>query len=756
MAGLALNLLGSPSIVPSHGSPALGAGVAKGLALLAYLALEAGPHTREELAALLWGDSPDSAARASLRQTLKRVRETVGDILSLGRDTVELRGPLECDALAFLEVAGRDPRAAAGYDVQRFLAGFSPRHAPAFEEWAAAKRQFLLQCYRNVLITLAREAIAQSHWREAVAWADRWLACDPLSDEATRLVIEALYLSGDRGPALARFRAYQERLAREVGSKPSAALLELARRIESAPGAEAKPPPSEQAFAPSFESSLVGREQQWRKLVAVWSAVTGGAGRVVLLEGEAGVGKTRLAEEFLTWATAQGATVLRGRGYDAKTGIPYGPVVEALRSALQAPGLAGTAPEWLTEVTRLLPELRQRFPALAEPAAPADAGQKWRLFEGIAQLVLSVATERPTVLFIDDLQWCDTETCALLHFLTRRFERSPVALVATLTLGELERDAPSARLSRALRTQAHAAVVTLAPLGEKEVWLMIREMGRISAPTGARRFAARVHEVTDGNPFHVIELVKTLFAQGLLATDSATGEWVAPTATSAGSYSQLQMPRTVRDAIAERVAGLPYELRDLLATIAAAGRGVRTDLLSHVHGMSRLRAAALGDALVERRLLVEEGDVYRCAHPVIADVVRDNLTPARRRELHRAIALSLETVTAPEEVREVGGEIARHADRGGERAMAYRYALLASDAAAVRYAFDEALSWLDLAASTAGAGAESDEVNRRTARVLRLAGWNEPPHPPRRPPTPARGIEQGDLDLRVPEPGNRS
>src|SRR5207244_169123 len=237
--------------------------------------------------------------------------------------------------------------------------------------------------------------------------------------------------------------------------------------------------------------------------------------------------------------------------------------------------------------------------------------------EGIAQLVLSIAAERPTIVFIDDVQWCDTESCALLHFLARRFERSPVAVVATLTLGEFERDAPAARLARALRTHAHASVVAVAP----------------GVPSGV-------------------------------------------------SYGHLQMPRTVHDAIAERVAGLPYELRDLLATVAVAGRGIRTDLVSSVHGMSRLRAAALADALVERRLLAEEGGVYRCAHPMIAEVVRDGLTPARRHELHRAIALSLETVTPAAGLREVAGEIARHAERGGERPLAYRYALLASEAAA--------------------------------------------------------------------------
>ncbi|MEX2157191.1 MAG: AAA family ATPase [Gemmatimonadales bacterium] len=756
MSGFALHLLGPPKVVEPRGAagPRPGIGASKCLALLAYLTLERGPHTREELAALLWGDSPDSAARASLRQALKRLRAATGDLLHVDRATVTLSEALDCDVKEFLRVAQRQPAQAAGFDVPRFFEGFALRHAAAFDDWLAAKRQALLHRYEDALRAAARDALGRSQWREAAAWAERWLACNPLSDEATRIAIEAAYLSGDRGAALAQFAAYEERLARGAGAgvKPSASLVELTQRIrEDASARSAARPrdPSEEA-APAFEASLVGRENEWRQLGEVWRAAAAGAVQVMLIEGEAGVGKTRLAEDFLRWVRLEGATVLRGRGYDAQTDIPYGPIVEALRGVLDAPGLAGTPAEWLTEATRLLPDLRRRFPALPPPPAPADPGERWRLSEGLAQVILAVAAERPTVLFIDDLQWCDGETCALLHFLMRRFERSPVALLATLNLGELERAAAAARLYRALRAEARATVVALAPLSQDEVWRMIREMARIETPVGGRRLAQRAHEVTDGNPFYVIELLKTLFARGLLAADPETGAWLAPPVPEAESYKAAPMPGSVHDAIAQRVVKLPYELRDLLATIAVAGRGGGTELLSHVHGMSRLRAAALCDALVERRLLVEEQGVYRCAHAVIADVVRDTLTPARRRELHRAIALSLITIAGSGVVGEVAGEIARHAERGGERVAAYRYALIASDAAAGGYAFEDALSWLDVAAGAAGGAAEADDVNRRTAGVLALAGWSEGGAPPRRSSRSSatrRGIDRRDVDL---------
>ena len=754
MPALAISLLGEPSVALPHGSTARGVGAAKGLALLAYLTLEPGSHSREELAALLWGDSPDEAARASLRQALKRLRTAVGEALHVDRTSVELRGPVECDVAAFLAAAAAGSPRAAEFDVPRFLAGFSLRHAPSFEEWATATRRRLLQRYAEVLRALARGAFARSHWTESATWADRWLQCDACSEEAARLAIEALYLAGDRGGALARFAEFRTRLARDVQAEPGTALQQLARRIEREAGGERSADADEVASDPDLEARLVGREGPWRTLTQVWAAAVRGAGRVVLIDGDAGVGKTRLAEEFLRWAGLEGATILRGHAYDTQTGMPYGPVVEALRDGLDAPGAAGTAPEWLTEVTRLVPELRRRYPSLREPLAPADAAERWRLFEGVTQLLLALAAERPTLVLIDDLQWCDRETCALLHFLARRCEGVPLALVVTLNLGELERDAPAARLCRALRTRPSAVAISLAPLGEDEVWQMIRQLGHLQAPGAGRRLARRLHEVSDGNPFHVIELLKALFAQGMLEADPATGEWRAPPDESATPSPGVVLPGSVRVVLLERVGRLPYELRDLLATIAVAGRDTSSDLLSHVHGMSRLRVAALADALVDRRLLVEERGAYRCAHPVIADVVRESLTPARRRELHRAIALALVTIVASADPREVAGDIARHAERGGEPAVAYRYTLLASEAAAARYAFEEALGWLDLASSTAGTPAETTEAGRRTADVLRLAGWSQPPpsRVGRRRSSAGNGIERPDVDLGRREP----
>jgi DNA-binding SARP family transcriptional activator len=741
-----LRLFGTPLLARGEGGEAVTSLGAKPLALLAYLVLERRPHSRETLAGLLWGESPEVEARASLRQALKQLRDVLGETVHAERALVEVSDQLACDVLDFKAAAEHEPLRAAGFPVPRFFEGISIRRAPEFEEWVSTTRGELQRLYHQVLGRLAREAMGQCRWRDAVELADRLLASEPVSDEAAQLAVEARYLAGNRSGALAKFGEYRDLLAHEAGCEPSRTLQALVRRVEADRASTDAPPITDEWYtrAPTFEASLVGRDTQWKVLTAAWKRAVRGHGRIVFLEGESGVGKSRLADEFFRWVVAEGGTTMRGRSYDRRAGIPYEPVVEGLRSALGAPGLAGTAPEWLVEVARLVPELRERFPALPS-AGDANTAEGWRLFEGVAQLLVAISAERPLAIVVDDLQWCDEDSCNLIRFLTRRLEHSPVLWLGLLTSGEVERDAPAARLCRALRAKGRAEIVALGPLSEDDVWQLVREMGHVSVPNGGRRLAARLYRITAGNPFHLIELLKTMFAQGLLAMDEQ-GEWtVVPSEVGAGR--EVPVSQTVQDVIAERVDRLSAEHREILITIAVSGAGCRPGVISHVHGISRLHAAALGDSLVDRHVVVEEGGAYRCIHPVIAHLVRDGLTASRRQEVHRSIALALELVTPDDEIAAVAGEVARHAERGGERERAYHYARLAADGAVSRFAYAEALAWLDLAASTARGPEQAAAVDQLTADVMERAGWSEAPTRVTAPVT--REIVSEDLDLRI-------
>ena len=748
MATLALRLCGrlELSIDGACVEPTLGA---KTLALLAFLRLERGPHRRESLTALLWGEYEDEKAKTSLRQALTRLRDAVGDQIIGDRVMVQLIGDMACDVSEFELLAGSDPKAALSIDAPAFFEGVSLRTCPEFDDWANAKRIALKDRYCRLLERAIHDAVATHAWREAIEMAERWVALEPLADAPVAALMEARFLGGDPEAALAAYSRHASRLASEVRRAPGRTIVELSARLRRAFASKNSARPSESWLerGPSFDGALVGRELDWERLKRAWNTVSLGESRIILIEGEPGAGKTRIVDDFLRWITTEGGFALRGRGYDARGGAPFGAIVEALRGALDAPSLAGVDPEWLAEVARLLPELRRRFPNLPEPRPEAHATESWRLFEAIAQVLIAVGEESPLAVVIDDLQWCDGDSCGLLHFLVRRLETERVLWCATLTGGATERDAPAARLARALRAARESTTILLRPLTEDEVWRLLRTLSKVTDPEGGRRLASRVFEVTAGNPFYIIELLKTLFAQGVFSVDEATGAWIVREAALNGHFS-TQLAPTIHETIMERIECLSEPLHELLISIAVSGRGCPPDVLSHLHGISRLHAAALGDALVERHLVEEHDARYHCAHPTIANVVRSGLTTSRRREVHRALALTLELLLpARGPSGEQLGEIARHADEAGDRPMTYRYALLAADACANRFAYEEALSWLDLAAATAEVAEEAEAVDRLTAQILDKAGWIEPP--PVRAPTisPIGRVVRDDLDL---------
>ena len=743
MTGLELRLLGSPTAsVPTQAPAPLGI---KALGLLAYLALEPGPHPRETLATLLWSDSGDDDARASLRQALRQLRHAFGDTIAADRQFVWLAAPIDCDVLRFLDAARRDARAAAAFDVDRFLRGVVFRQAPAFNEWATATRDRLLRLSVDALRDAARNAVGRSRWQEALEHAERWLAADTLSEEAMGVIVEAEYCVRGRAAALRRYAAFRGRVREEAAAEPGAELAALAVRIERSPETPSAAGTADNAAEFSFRSDLVGREAHWTALTDAWQAPAALGARVVLIEGEAGMGKTRLADEFSRWTRARGGTVLRGDGYEPSGGPAFGTMAAALRGALAASGLAGTDPDWLAEAARLIPDLRQRFPGLPRPAAGQPGMERWRLFEGVAQLLLALGSEQRVLLFVDDLQWCDPESCALIQFLIRRLEDAPILLLATLTSGEVEPGSAPERLAQSLALRPGSRRLALAPLSEDEVWQLIRDMGNIRAPAGGRRFARRLHAVSDGNPFQVIEIAKMLFAEGLLGATPVSREWVLPAHRASGGFAQVEVPRTVRDAIAMRVTRLPDELRQILTSIAVAARPVEADVLAHVHGTSRLRLAALGEALIDRHLVTEQDGGYRMAHPLLGQAVRSGLSAARRRELHRALSLALEASAAPSAVATRAGDIAWHAERSGEAARARHFALLASETALACLAFEEAQTSLELARRVAPEQAQ--EIDERLAALALRAGWTAPPPAPFD--TGSRPICVDDVDLRL-------
>jgi DNA-binding SARP family transcriptional activator len=734
----------SPPSLRVEGEPPSDHGLpTKSLALLAFLAVESGTHSREKLATLLWGESSDEKANASLRQALSTLRRTLGDQITITRTAVGLEPGVTSDVQCFLTLAQTEPATAGKIEVWRFLEGFAPRHCPAFDDWVEAVRGDLRARYCRCLATAGREALARRAWREAVALGTQWLRVDPDSGGATLLLVEALYLSGDTTGAMDAHEAFLARQAANSGAPPPAELRALVARISND-----RPPPDRPASNDSwhevsehFEAGLAGRAAEWAALGRAWAEARRGSGRVVVVEGDLGAGKTRLADDYCRWVITQGGQVLRARAYESGVTTQIGTMLELLLGALQCPGVAGADPIALGIVARILPEVRRRFPTIAvHDAEPGTAV----LEEAIADLLLAIAEDAPLVVVVDDFHWCDPETGAMVHYLARRLGQAPIVWYVALTLGHEEQDAPAIRVARALRAIPGVERLELAPLTVEEVWAVLRDLGRIRPGTTARRLARRVHEITHGNPFFVIELLKTWLAEGWFTPDPETGEWIVSDRSDFEVHVGTVSP-SVQEAIAQRVERLPGDQQALLATIAAHDHGCQADVLAHVHGMSRLRIAALSEAL-ERRFLVGEPDGrYECAHPIIGSVVLTSMGQARRRELHRAIALAMVQAAQDRGGEPDPGEVAYHADLGEEQDLAYEYALRVTEESRALGATAEALHWLDIAARWARTRDETAAVDRATAELLGT-GHVVKPRPPAGRGRDAR-LSRHDFDL---------
>jgi DNA-binding SARP family transcriptional activator len=667
---------------------------AKALALLAYLALERRPHARESLATLLWGEQPDERARGSLRQALVQLRHALGPVLAVSRASVALDAVVTTDVDALVGPAlAPDPRArlaaALAVDVERFLEALALRHCEAFDEWVAATRVRLAERAAAALGEGARDALARLDAPEALALAARWQQLAPHADEPVVACARAHELAGRPAAALAALDAHAARRAVEGAPAPGRAARALADRLRQA-GVVPRAPdgattggwsdaamPNDPVGEALARAPLLGRETEWQALREAWGAVVGGAERVVVVEGEPGIGRTRLLDDLARLIVAARGSMVRLRLGESDASVPHGATARLVRATLDLPAVSGTAGQWLAELARLVPELRDRFPGIpvVEPAS-ASVGS-WRLFEAVGQLLGALAAERPVAILVDDLHWCDAESAAVLATLAGRGRVSRLLWAVTLSAGAAEHDAPGPRLAGALTTGAGGRRVRLRRLDGGEVARLVVSLG-VPAPTdGAserlRALAAAVHAESEGVPGLVAGLLRAARACGALHGD-AVGGWDAPDGATGLPADLPASLRGVRGAIAARVDRLPDDAREVLGTLALAELPCDLDLLSRMHGMSRLRVASIGDGLVARGLARETEGGYACAHRLVAGVVGERASALWRREAHRALAQLLAQRHPAPVPGTIARAVARHAAAGGDDVLARRYA----------------------------------------------------------------------------------
>lgn len=272
-----------------------------------------------------------------------------------------------------------------------FLAGFSLPASPEFEAWVTQERYAAERRYLEALAALMDRRAASGEYASAIACARRYLETDDLAEEVHRRLIELYAAAGDRSAALRQFERCAVILERELGVSPLPETRAVYQAVLAHQPLPEQTAPLAWATLPSLHVPLVGRDEALRQLERAYARVQAGRGEVVLIAGEAGIGKSRLMQEFAA-SCADRPLILAGAGHPDTQTIPYQPVIEALRPALTVRPVAGNLqPVWLAEASRLLPELRSLYPDLPPPLPAEPEEARGRLFEALYQIVLGLA-----------------------------------------------------------------------------------------------------------------------------------------------------------------------------------------------------------------------------------------------------------------------------------------------------------------------------------------------------------------------------
>lgn len=659
---------------------------AKAIGLLGYLALAETAAPRERLLGLFWGESAEEAARKNLRNTLWAIRRALGEeALLADGDRLALGAAVWADVRQFEQAhkaldrrAAPVPptlaqlRAAADLYTGPFLDGLALVEAPEFELWLTAERERLAQA---VLALWAAEIAAHAQmgdWRSVAARARRVLAHDSLQEPAVRALMEAQARLGARSEALHQYDVLRSILARELGVEPlpetealRAAILAGAFDVPAAEPAAAARPSGERPSPLRVAASLpfIGRAQQWAALDAQLAAASAGQARGVLITGELGIGKSRLWREWSAAAPA-GCMVLEARCLAATQGLPFAPLTELFGShpaisELLRPG-SPVLISWLAEVARLLPQVRQARGDLPAPALLPPEEERRRVFEAFVQL-LSAITARPLVVFVDDVHWIDHATLDWLAYLVHRMHDRALLLV----LAYRSEEAP-ADLVRQVAAWGREGLIQRLPLDRlngEEAAALIAAL-RVD-PTLAHSLQAQ----SAGNPYFLIELSR---------------------AVNGGAGSP--MPPPLVELVRARLGRLPDSARQVLQAAAVLEPDFAVATLRQTSGRSEEETLDALDVLLGAGVLQERADAYTFAHPLVAAVVRADLSSARRAFLHRRAAVAVAALYAGRPGL-AAGRLALHHAQAGDSVQAAHYADLAAEHALMLSAPAEAVAF---------------------------------------------------------------
>ncbi|MFN8446948.1 MAG: BTAD domain-containing putative transcriptional regulator [Caldilineaceae bacterium] len=676
--------------------------------LLAYLVLHRqAPQSRQQLAFLFWPDSNEQQARTNLRNALFQLRNQLPDpdlLLQVESQTLQWRAdaPLGLDVADFEEAlaiaqTAKEPAAvqqALQQAVNLYVGELLPGH---YDEWLLPLREQLQNAYFSALEQLIALYERQQNFAKALETGQRLLQLDPLRETSYAQLMRLYAAAGDRAAALRIYHTCAKTLERELGVDPDPLTHELYEHI-----LKLESPQTSTATRVRDSSPLIGRESVWQKLQECWQAAARGNPRLLLVSGEAGIGKTRLVEEFAEWARRQGALSAIAHCYALGGDLAFAPLQEWLRSTIFHRSLQGLEPVWLSEIARLLPELLLEHPELTPPVLPNEAWQRTRLFDAIGNVL--TRNREPLLLVIDDIQWCDEETLAWIQPFLRFAPIPRVLIVATLRQESFTAQSMLTSLVNQLQRSDLVTEIEIERLDAQQTAALAANL--LGRPLDASQ-SERLFVESEGNPLFVVELLRSA-ANNLSLSQSPT-------------FTHSALPAKVLSVIESRLAHLSGDALELARLASVMGRAFSVDVLVQASDRNEDQLIRGLDELWQQRVIREQsgssgGEAYDFSHDKIRDVVYAGISPMRRRFFHRRVAQTLER--PPFNARDgVNAQVARHYEAAGDWLPAVDWLQRAAHSAHQRSALSEAIAHLERALTLLEKLPTSAE---RTAQELRV------------------------------------